>query len=100
MVANLVGGILSDVGEHLIPTCVQSRLEDISRWRFDNIGWHFVPGPKDPNGEDGLEQGGRVKNSSRGRSKEPWDRFNTRIESPISLRRANENKFSVLSRSS
>ncbi len=49
--AKLGGGILIDVGEHLIPTCVQSRLEDISRWGFDNIGWHFVPGPNDPNGE-------------------------------------------------
>ncbi len=50
----LGGGILNDVREHLIPTYVQSRLEEISRWRFDNIGWHLVPGPKDPNGEGGL----------------------------------------------
>ncbi len=48
------GGILNDVGEHLIPTCVQSRLEDINRWRFDNIGWHLAPGPNDPNGEGGF----------------------------------------------
>ncbi len=52
--ANLGGGILNDVGEHLIRTCVQSRLEDISRWRCDNIGWHLVSGPNDPNGEGGL----------------------------------------------
>ncbi len=50
----LGGGILKNVGEHLIPKCVQSRLEEISRWRFDNIGWHLVPGPNDPNGEGGL----------------------------------------------
>ncbi len=49
--AKLGGGILNDVGEHPIPTCVQSRLVDISRWRYDNIGWHLVPGPNDPNGE-------------------------------------------------
>ncbi len=49
--AQLLGGKLNDVGEHLIPTCVQSRLEDISRWGIDNIGWHLVPGPNDPNGE-------------------------------------------------
>ncbi len=54
IVAKLGGGILNDVGEHLIPTCVQSRLEDISRLRFDNIGWHLVPGPNDPNGEGRL----------------------------------------------
>ncbi len=48
------GGLLTDVKEHLIPTCVQYRLEDISRWRLDNIGWHLVPGPNDPNGEGGL----------------------------------------------
>ncbi len=52
--AKLGGRILNDVGEHLISTCVQSRLEDISRWRFDNKGWHLVPGPNDPNGEGGL----------------------------------------------
>ncbi len=52
--AKLFGGILSDVGEHLMPTCVQSRLEDISRWGIDNIGWHLVPGPNDPNGEGGF----------------------------------------------
>ncbi len=52
--AKLGGGILNNVGEHLIPTCVQSRLEDISRWRFDNIGRHLVPGPNDPNGEGDL----------------------------------------------
>ncbi len=51
--AKLVGGILNDVGEHLISTCVQSRLEDISRWRFDNIGWHLVLGHNDPNKEVG-----------------------------------------------
>ncbi len=48
------GGILNDVGEQLIPACVQSRFEDIGRWRFDNIGWYLVPGPNDPNGEGGL----------------------------------------------
>ncbi len=47
-------GILNDAGEHLIPTCVQSRLEDISIWRSDNIGRHLVPGPNDPNREGGL----------------------------------------------
>ncbi len=52
--AKLVGGILKNVGEHLIPTCVQSRLEDISRWQFDKMGWHLVPGPYDPNGEGDL----------------------------------------------
>ncbi len=52
--AKLGGGILNNGGEHLISTCVQSRLEDIGRWRFDNIGWHLVPGPNDPNGEGGL----------------------------------------------
>ncbi len=52
--AKLRSGILNDYGEHLIPTCVQPRLEDISRWRFDNIGWHLGPGPNDPNGEGGL----------------------------------------------
>ncbi len=52
--AKLHGGILDDVGEHLIPTCVQSRLKDISRWGFDNIGWPLVPGPNDPNGEGCL----------------------------------------------
>ncbi len=50
----LGGGILHNVGEHLIPTCVQSRLEDINRLRFDNIGWHLVPGPNDPSEEGGL----------------------------------------------
>ncbi len=50
--AKLGGVIQNNVGGHLIPTCVQSRLEDISRWRFDNIGWHLVPGPNDPNRED------------------------------------------------
>ncbi len=48
------GGILNDVGEHLIPTCVRSRFEDISRWQFDNVGWHLVPGPNGPTGEGGL----------------------------------------------
>ncbi len=52
--AKLLGGILNDVGEHLIPTCIQSRLEKVSKWRFDNIGWHLVPGPDDPNGEGSL----------------------------------------------
>ncbi len=52
--AKFLGGILSDVGGYLIPTCVQSPLEDISRWRIDNIGWHLVPGPNYPNGEGGL----------------------------------------------
>ncbi len=52
--AKLGGGVLNDAGEHLIPTCVQFRLKDISRWRFDNIGWHYVPGPNDPNGEGSL----------------------------------------------
>ncbi len=52
--ANLVGEILNDVGEHLIPTCVQPRLEDISRWGFNSIGWHLVPGPDDPNREGAL----------------------------------------------
>ncbi len=51
--AKLLGGILSDVREDSIP-CVQSRLQDISRWGIDNIGWHLVPGPNDPNGEGGL----------------------------------------------
>ncbi len=50
----LGGGILDNVGEHLILTCIQSRLEDISRWRSDNIAWHLVPGPNDPNREGGL----------------------------------------------
>ncbi len=50
----LGGGIINDNGEHLIPTCVQSRLENISKWRVDNIGWHLVSGPNDPNGEGGL----------------------------------------------
>ncbi len=54
MVAKLLVGIQNDVGEHLIQTCVQSRLEDISRWGCDNIGWHLVPGPDDPNGEGRL----------------------------------------------
>ncbi len=53
IVAKLLCGILNDVGEHLIPTCVQSRLEDISRWGIDNIGCHLVPGPDDPNGSAG-----------------------------------------------
>ncbi len=49
--ANLEGGILNYVGEHIIPTCVQSRLEDINRSRFDDKGWRLVPGPNDLNGE-------------------------------------------------
>ncbi len=52
--ANLLGGILNDVGEYLIPACVQVRLEDISRWGIDNIGGHLVPGPNDSNGEGSL----------------------------------------------
>ncbi len=52
--AKLLGGILNDVGEHLIPTSVQSRLEDNSRWVIDNVGWHLVPEPDDPNGEGSL----------------------------------------------
>ncbi len=52
--ATLGGGIPNNVGEHLIPRRVQSRLEDISRWGFDNIDWHLVPGPNDPNVEGGV----------------------------------------------
>ncbi len=52
--AKLGGGVLNNVGEHLIPTCVQSRLKDISRWRFDDKGWHLVPGPNDANGGGGV----------------------------------------------
>ncbi len=52
--AKLLGGIINDVEEHLIPTCVQSRLEDIRKWGIVNIDWHLVPGPYDPNGEDSL----------------------------------------------
>ncbi len=48
MLPKLGGEILNNVGEHLIQTFVQSRLEGINRWRFDNIG------PNDPNGEGGL----------------------------------------------
>ncbi len=46
--------ILNNVEEHVSPTCVQSRLENVSRWRFDNEGWHPVPRPNDPDGEGGL----------------------------------------------
>ncbi len=49
-----VGGILTDVAEHSLPTGVQSRLRGIRRWGFDNIGWYLVPGPNDTNGEGGL----------------------------------------------
>ncbi len=52
--AELAGGMPNNVGEHLIPTGLQYRLDDISRWRFDNISWHLAPGPNDPNGEGGL----------------------------------------------
>ncbi len=54
IVAKLLGGILNDVREHLIPTCVQSRFEDISRCGIGNIGWYLVPGPNNLNGEVGL----------------------------------------------
>ncbi len=51
---NRGGRILSNTANRVNPVCVQSRLEDISRWSFNNKGREPVPGPINSNAEDSL----------------------------------------------